>query len=460
MAKEKKKGRVFAQTTKGTYPFSILKRAEKEQSSKQLEEESKWFGENDLMPTPFPPGALLTLYESNPVLNACVKQLAVDASGLGWNLHLREDKAESKDEFKRLDDFLRHPHPEDSLEVLFKELLVDYGAVGWFGIEVVKDNMGVVSKIYRVPAHTLRIHKSKDKFCQVRDDKKVWFKKFGLDKEISPETGKEGSFTGVDRANELIYYKNFDPKSDYYGVPNSISAVGDVMGLISLRDYNLAFFENYGVPSAIITLGGEWEGGSDKKIADYMDKEFRGTASSHRTLVVASGGTAEGEGKCTFDYQALGVEVKEGSFRLYERDRKDNILMSYSMPPERVGVRIVGPLGGNDLAEATKIYVQSVVEPLQTNLESIINIKLLQSEIYDFKFVNIDLRNYAEEIKQMESQIEHGMMTPNQAINKLGGEEYPEGNKYYMMSSLLEIGGPKEEQSKVEKEFLDECEKS
>jgi len=32
-------------------------------------------------------------------------------------------------------------------------------------------------------------------------------------------------------------------------------------------------------------------------------------------------------------------------------------------------------------------------------------------------------------------------MTPNQAIKKLGfGETYPEGNRYYLLSGLIEIG--------------------
>lgn len=436
------------QTSKGVYPFSILKAAEK-QSSKQLKQTEKWMTLNELVYPPYSPDMLLALYESNPVFMRCVNQLATDVAGLGWSLQLKKDKKENKTEFERTQTLLQTPNPEDALRIILKQLLVDWGAIGWFGIEVVRNNKGEITELYHVPAHTLRVHVSQEKYCQIRNNKKVWFKKFGLEKDFSSKDGKEGQFSLEDRANELIYYRNFYPKSDYYGVPNAISAVGDILGLIGLRDYNLAFFENYGVPSAIIILEGDWEDGSEKTVSEFLNKEIRGTDNAHRTLVVTQ------PDNCTFTYKSLGTEVKEASFRLYEQTRREDILIAYSMPPERVGVHIVGKLGGNVAEEATHIYVQGVVEPLQTDLEDIINNKLLQSEAYEFKFENIDLRDYDIEIKQMGYQIERAMMTPNEARNKLGLKPYPEGDKFFIMSSLIETGEPEEGLSKIGKELLE-----
>ena len=402
---ENKKGSVFVQTSKGVYPYSVLQKAEVKTSSKQLKETEKWMTSNDLISPPYSPDVLLTLYESNSTFWRCVHQLAIDVAGLGWNLQLLKDKKENKSEHERLMSLLSRPNADDSLRAILKQLLVDWGAIGWFGLEVVRNNKGDIAELYHVPAQTLRVHASKEKYCQKRNNKKVWFKKFGLEKDISSKDGKEGTFSNEIRANELIFYKNFYPRSDYYGVPNAISAIGDIIGLIGLRDYNLAFFENYGVPSAMIILEGDWDEGSDKTVSEFLNKEIKGTDNAHRTLVVTQ------PDNCTFTYKPIGTEVKEGSFRLYEQTRREDILIAYSMPPERIGVRIVGKLGGNVAEEATHIYVQSVVEPLQTDLEDIINQKLLQSEIYEFKFENIDLRDYDIEIKQMGYQIERGMLT-------------------------------------------------
>lgn len=444
-----KKGKVFVQTSKGVYPLSVLKSAEVQPSSKQLKSTSKWMTENDLVPPPYSPDVFLTLYESNPIFWRCVNQLATDVAGLGWKLQLQEEKKEDKKELERLQTLLLKPNPDKALRTILRQLLIDWGSIGWFGIEVVRNNKGEIAGLYYVPAHTLRIHKSKEKYAQTRNNKKVWFKKFGGKKDISSKDGKEGTFNIRTRANELIYHKNFYPKSDYYGMPNAISAIGDILGLIGLRDYNLAFFDNYGVPSAIIVLEGDWDKGSDKTISEFLGKEVKGTDNAHKTLVVT-----QPDG-CKFTYKPLGVEIKEASFKLYEQARREDILIAYSMPPERVGIRVTGSLGGNVAEEATRIYVQGVVEPLQLDLEDIINDKILQSETYTFKFEDIDLRDYDLEIKQLGYQVERGMITPNEARNVLGRKPYVEGDKFFMMSSLIEVGEPDEGLSKADEHTMD-----
>lgn len=449
------KGKVYIQTTKGVYPYSVLQKAEISKSSSQIKSVSRYIAENDLIPPPYIPETLLLLYESNPIFWRCVEQLANDVAGLGWALQLREGQKDNESEKKRLNEFLSHPNSEDSLRRIMKQLLIDWGAIGWFGLEVVRNNKGDIAEIYHVPAHTLRVHRSNEKYCQIRNNKKVWFKKYGIEGNINSKNGEKGGTTLKTRANELIFYRNFYPKSDYYGVPNALASIGDIVGMIGLRDYNLAFFENYGVPSAIIVLEGEWEKGSEKKVQAFLNKELKGNEHAHRTLVVTQ------PDKCTFTYKPLGLQVKEASFKLYEQGRRENILIAYSMPPERVGIRITGSLGGNVAEEATRIYIQGVVEPLQTDLEEIINEKLIKSEVYEFKFENIDLRNLAEIMERHNNQIEHGTMTPNESRKELGLKEYPEGDKFYMMSNLMEIGASDDESiGKTEQDFLDNAEDS
>lgn len=451
MAKQEiKKGSVYVQTSEGVFPYEMLKKAENKSSSKQLEQYQQWMTENGLIPPPYSPNSFLTLYESNPIFWRCVNQLATDVAGLGWNLQVREGKKDNEAELTRLKDFLNRPNPDESFRSLLKHLLIDWGTIGWFGIEVSRNKLGEVGEIFYVPAHTLKVHKKKKKFAQIRNNKKVWFKKFGEVEDISSKDGEPHTGKGRNKATELIFYKNFYPKSDFYGVPNIISAVGDVIGMIGLRDYNLAFFENYGIPAALIVLEGEWETGSKKVVSDFINKEIKGTDNAHRTLVV------EQPDNSKFTYHKLGIEVKEASFRLYEQARRDDILIAYSMPPERIGVRIVGKLGGNVAEEATKIYVQSVVEPLQLDMEEIINDKLLQSEFYEFKFKNVDLRDYDALVNRLVKEVSCAIKTPNEARNELGLKPYDGGDKFYIASSLLHVGEPNvgDELSKAEREFL------
>jgi len=454
MAKEKKKGNVLIQTTKGIYAYDLLAKAKKE-SSKQLKQTQEYLTQMGLIDPPYPPTTFLVLLESNSIFARCVKQIAIDTAGLGWSLQLKEDKKENKEELGRIQTFLDHPNSDYSFRAILKELLIDFGSIGWFTLEVIRDKKGDgVAEVYHVPAYTIKVHREKNKYCQIRNTKKVWFKKFGYEQDIASTDGKETSHSAgnaADKANEMIFHKNYYPRSDHYGVPDVLPAIGDVIGAISQRDYNLAFFQNYGIPAAIITLEGEWDDGVASKIKKFVNTEIRGTENAYKTLVVQ-----QPEG-VKFTYKPLtGENPKEGSFKLYEQERRNNIMVAYSMPPERIGVRVIGKLGGNVAAEATKIYVQSVIEPLQLDMEEIVNNKLLQSEIYRFKFNDIDYRDYDTEVKQHNSLIEHAVETPNEARRDLGiGKGYQEGDKFYIGTSLITVGEPDEPLSKAEQELLE-----
>jgi PBSX family phage portal protein len=454
MSKETKisKGSVYVQTSKGVYPYSTLQKAELKPTapSQQLQkEEYRWMMQNDLVAPPYPFSAFLQLYESNSIYWACVNQIAKDVAGLGWALHLKDGQKESPEEHKRLSAFLNNPSTEDSLRKIFEQMLVDWGSIGNFGLEVARGTDGKIVNIFYVPGFTIRVHKSKEKFCQMRGTKKVWFKAFGFEKDIDSKTGVESVTAGANKANELIFYKNFYSRSDYYGVPNALAAMGDIIGLIGVRDYNLSFFENYGIPAAMIILEGDWEAGTDKKIKAFLDKEIKGSDNANKTMVVS-----QSEG-CKFTYQKLSTEVKEGSFKMYTQQRREDILIAYNMPPERIGMRVTGSLGGNVAEEATKIYISGIVEPLQSDMEDLINKKLLTSEIYEFKFKDIDIRDANAISTRLCSEIQNGIRSPNEARNELGLKPYDGGDVFYMSGSLVQIGQPTAENiTKSEKEFL------
>jgi len=445
------KGKVFIQTDKGVYPYSVLKSAEielEETTSKQLKQKQTWMASNQLVPPPYRADVLLNLYESNSILYRCINQLAIDVAGLGWNLTLRDGKSESKTELARIEEFLGKPNKEEALRTILNKLLIDWGAIGYFGLEVVRNKKGEVAEIYQVPAQTLRVHISNQKYVQIRGQKKVWFKKFGIKKDIGWKDGKVKGKDGKGlsfrtRANEMILYKKYYPKSDYYGVPNSIAATGDIMAMIGLRDYNLAFFENYGVPAAVVVLEGEWDEGSDETVTDFLNANLKGAENGHKSLVITQ------PDNCKFHYTPLGKDVKEASFKLYEQTRREHILISFSMPPERIGVRVIGKLGGNVAEEATKIYVQSVVKPMQLDIGDIINL-LIGSDVYLFQFNEIDTRDKNTEVERVNKQIQNGTLTPNEARLELGLTAYPGGDKFYMGSAFIEVGEPAEPLSEEE----------
>lgn len=443
-SKSLKKGQAFVSTSKGIFPIDILKKSALQKDSKQLQEEEKFNSAENIVSPPYSAMSFLTLYESNPTFAASVNQIAVDVAGLGWNVVLKEDAKENDEQLEKVKLLLNRPNKEYMLRELFKRVLVDWGVIGRFTIEIVRDMGGEVVELFHIPSATMRIDTKKEKYVQIRNNKKVWFKPFGAEYEVKASDGtKSKDVQFAARGNEVIWYNNYYPLSDYYGMPCVLPAVGDVIGLIGARDFNLSFFENYGIPDAIILLEGDWEEDAKKVVEDFMDKNLRGVENAHKTLV-----TTQPDG-VKFTYKPLGVELHEGSFKLYQADLKENILMSYSMPPERVGIRPVGKLGGNMAEEATKVYVQSTVEPLQKTLEDIVTFLIIEQglevESYEFKFVDLDLRDLDAAVSRFKDLISHGVMTPNEARAELGKKPYDDGEKFYVMSQLVEAGEPIDE---------------
>jgi len=448
-------GGVFVLTDKGLFPVSVLKAAERKKAkttSKQLKEETAFLSQNDLVPYPFEASSLLELKDNCAYFDRCVKQIAKDVIGQGWRLELREGKKESPKEKERILYFIENcgGDRDETFEETLERGVIDWGYIGWWGWEVSRDDKDLVNGLWHVPAQTFYVHTSHEKYCQKRGQEEAWFKRFGLEEEITLKEGKPVNEEGLKEmkdmeekerpvlANELIYYKNYYPQSEYYGAPNILPSIGAVMGLIGVRDYNLAFFENYGIPAALIVLKGRWDKDTAKQISDFIDVELKGSEQSHKTFCIHP--PKDGE----FEYIKLGIEIKEGSFKLYQRSLRDEILLDYSMPPYRIGVAEIGALGGNFADRASQIYAQSVIMPLEETVERIVTKKLFQQglkvENYKFQLNELNLEDLDAEAARDNIYFGLGALTSNQILKQKGKEPYAEGNQYFVSSTFLPVG--------------------
>ena len=416
-------------------------------SSKQLNKEKRWIGQQELIPhPPYTFDTLYELYEHCELFASCVNQISEDTAGLGWKLILKEDQKgkENEEELEKIETLLEHPNAKQSLRQVLTDILECRGIMGFAGFEIVRNMKKEITEIYPVRGTNLFIHQDRNKYCQQVGIKKVWFKDYGYEKDVNVETGAESNSLPFDkRANELIFFGTDYGKSTYYPIPKILSAAVSVACLLEIKAYNLSFFANYSVPAYAVILEGDWDEDVSEYITQFLDTEVKGSANANKTMVLQ----VPEEGKATFT--PLSVDVKEGSFKSYQNILENDILLAYSMPPYRLGKTVTGTLGGSNIREATIIYKQSVIEPLQELLENIINHLIIEQGLdchcYTFKFNDLDVRDLDAEVKRICELIAHGVLTPNQAINILSlGEEYDDGNKHYILSTLTEVGIPAE----------------
>jgi len=429
----------------------------KDVKSKQLKE-SKYMDQNGLVPLPFEVSSLLKLQDNCSYFDACVKQIAKDVIGQGWTLQPVEGKKENDAERKKIEDFISESggDRDETFEDTLERSIIDWGVIGWWGWEVSRDDKNIVNGIWHVPARTIRVHESHDKYCQIRNNDKMWFERFGLEGDINSEDGKSLKESDSEKkANEMIFYRNYYSTSDYYGAPNILSSIGSVLGLVAVRDYNLAFFENYGVPAAMVSLTGKWDKGAAKQISDFLDVEIKRTENAHKTIVMHS---PEGG---TMTWIPLDMKnQKEGSFEWLKKSMSEEVLVVYKMPPYRIGMAEVGALGGSTASESTRIYISSVVKPLEQTVNRLVTNNIIHDGLgckdYNFVLNEVDLRDKDAEVKRQQALFSIGAINSNQIRQQQGKKEYPEGNQYYVSSAYIPVG--EEEVEKRERALMAELE--
>jgi len=441
--KIKKSKAHLLKTDRGIFPVVVLKEYEKDnRKSKQLEEaDEKYARDNGLMPVPVDQKMLLELKDNNTIFDACVKQVAADVVGQGWKIMpLEEDKEMVEADKEKTENFLNDPNNDDETVVeIFLRCLQDRGYVGGYALEIAPETGSTKAGMWHVPSHTIRVHKSKDKYCQLRGQKKRWFKRYGIPEDINKDTG-DPSTAKDDAAHEMIYAANYYPQSDYYGAPDVLPAIGAVFGMIGVRDFNLAFFENYGIPAGFLELEGEWEEDSVKNLNDFLNLEIKGSENAHKTMVIE---LTKGS---TVKWTPLSVEVKEGSFRLYFEGNRDEILAAHKMPPYRVGIAETGSLGGNAAQETNKIYISAVINRIKNETERTINRIIRETlgiETIKFEWEELDIRDLDSMAKRFQIAFGLGAINRNYIRKNLFGLEPLEdgdGEEYYINKSFMEIG--------------------
>jgi len=412
---------------------------------------AQYYTEKGLIQPIHNPETLMGLSEINTWHNKCCDVKSNDVAGLGFTL-----TGENKDVEEFFSDDARHGKPISSILV---EVERDFEQVGYMCWEVVRELMDPNGKPYsmaHIPAHTIRAHKEGNKYMQKVGTTERWFKRFGYEKDVDKDTGKEYTLSSLDssqRATEVIWESGPSNRSDYYGLAPIIPAVGAVEGMRALRDYNIDFFRNHGVPAYAIYITGDYNLGKKKRIkleddgSGTIGEEYTGgdeqtpsyfeyaiisqikshlatlAANPHSPLLVAVPGQTP-ESQVNIEFKPLAVEIKEASFRLYRKDNRDEIIVAHGVPSYRIGLVETGSLGGSTAVESNRIYRDSVIAPRKQRLASLINVYIINAGFgvkdVTFSFNDLDLAEETHEKDVAEFLFARGAMRPVDLMKNFG----------------------------------------
>lgn len=415
----------FAYVTKHGKVVSadVLERyAVKQRESRQLTETAwSYGGAEAIVQPPYDPDAMIALLEKNTYHYRACRTKARDTAGRGWRLVARPgaeeralDAEQSREELERQIMECQCP-----LSRTLEQAQLDFEAIGWATIELLRDEQGRVYDIQHVPAHTVRWHADGDKLVQKRGAQRVWFRLAGVEEPMDYRTGKFGEDVPEEfRASELMVWVNYTPMSDFYGVSDILPALGALAGDIARRDYNISFFDNYGVPAYAVFITGDFDPGEpdedgftalERSVHEHFDELKK---NPHSTLILSVPSSEDGGGEVNIEVKPLATDTKDAAFRMYRQDNRDEILSAHGVDPYRVGIAETGSLGGSTSQEASIIYKESVIEPRQALIEALLNRHVVQSDIWELELIELDTTDPAGDIGLLMQLFGVGAVTP------------------------------------------------
>jgi capsid portal protein len=183
--------------------------------SKQVVDEMFKKGTQILNPK-YNPWHLVQLLDLYTYHASCVEAVAVDASGISYDLKPISDEVENEAEKERFTALLENCKP--SINHQLQKVTTDRRAIGYAAIEIIRDTTSdsEPKKLKHIPAQTLRRHSDTKRVLHITPSgKKVWYVIYGKnydDKgqlcDVGADDGKfypYNSLSPSERANELLW---------------------------------------------------------------------------------------------------------------------------------------------------------------------------------------------------------------------------------------------------------------
>jgi capsid portal protein len=370
---------------------------------------------------------------SSTDFSVTVGQISTDVSGLGLHIVPIKKELASQENLFRGQAFFEECNPDDTFREIASAVNMDWESTGNGYIECTrKGNIPTnnVERLDHVPSKEVRITIDMRNFCQIRGNKKIWFRRFGSDPD--DERSKDPS-TG-ELLNEMLWWRHYHSYSPVYGIPKIVPALAAVRGYQYQADRNIKFFFNRTLPEWCLMVKGDLVGAEKElevfreNIGNHLELMLRG---DHYRLLYL-----EIPKEIELEWKKLGPDHKDADFREYRKDNRDEILRSYGMLPHRVGIIETGNIGTGTGETQIEVYKASVVKPRQETWEK---------KLANLMREGLSIRDhYAkfDEIDTLDEEREAGILAKIGALPFLTINEGREWITKYLKMRLPELPQP------------------
>ncbi|QIG66810.1 capsid portal protein [Rhizobium phage RHph_TM16] len=405
---------------------------------------------------------LWRLTQENNALLPCIDAYVTNIDGTGYTLTADDKKPEDDDndpDLKKLWAFFNEVWPGESFQLVRKKLRRDRHSVGNGYLEIIKNLMGQITFMRHVDAKTMRIvaldepvpvtkefdrwgekvevtsYIRERRFAQITNmgGQVIYFREFGSTRHLSKTTGKWESATNrveiADRATEIMHFVDVPDATSPYGVPRWITQLPSVLGSRKAEEFNMDFFDNGGIPPALVVLqGGSLSNKTRQAIESMM---FVKAAKKQRLMVVEAepnGGSLDNPGNVRVTVERFGTERQNDSmFEKYDDKCEQRVRRSFRLPPIFVGA-------SSDYNFATAYASYTVAEaqvfrPEREDFDEAISIKLIPAllkteRVYRMRSLPLQIQEATTKLEATKIARDTGYVSPEtiiMAVNEFAG---------------------------------------
>lgn len=226
------------------------------------------------------------------------------------------------------------------------------------------------------------------------------------------------------KASQILYVKEQRAGTEYYGIPEYISAIRWMEIDWLIGDFHMNNIKNGFAPSYVVTIPILGASAEERAIiAARVKADLEGTSNAGQWYINFTDNLDEAP-----SFQPIEMNNSDGRFMLLEEQSEKSILNSHRVSnPVLFGIQTPGSLGSkNEILEALELFQASYITPKQNLLAKVFNRLARINGITD----NLIIKKYSEQFKSVDTGLQDVLsvltadLTPEQKYQLLVANAY------------------------------------
>jgi hypothetical protein len=328
------------------------------------------------------PDYLIGLYNESPKHGAIIKSKTNYIFGQGWDGI--EQKANVKGE---------------TWNQVTKKCILDDELFGGYYLQVIYNLLGEIKDVYHLEYHKVRINKEKNEF-QVKND---W-----SDNKETPRIYP--AFNIADPvASQILFVKQYNPKSDYYPLPNYYQGLNYIESDVQVSRHILGNAKDGFVATTLINLnGGEPAEEAKEAVERGIKKKFTGSEGD-RVVIMFNKSKDNSAEILPLSSTML---TKEDFTNVNNLIQQEIFACHQVTSPSLFGIKTEGQLGGStEIRDAYKIFANTYVNERQQAIEEVFN------QLFDYVGIEGDYELIP--VEPLSFEFSEGVMAANMTRDEI-----------------------------------------